>query len=122
MRISPDRHSWKIRFGLIALAMMVGGMARADAAEDRSAAAARGRIVATRVCSGCHDVSDEARPAPVRRPGVPPALLTVAASPNLDARLLEAFLWFPHGEMDNLIMTRRETADVAAYVLSLRRP
>ncbi len=95
--------------------------APAGAAEDRSAAARNGKVVATRVCAGCHDVSDDMKAAAGRRPGEPPAFLTVATSEKLDADLLAAFLWFPHGEMDNLVMTRREADDVAAYIMSLRR-
>lgn len=101
--------------------VLVSGGAPALGAEDRSASAANGKTVATRVCAGCHDVSDDLKAAPNRRPGVPPPFLTVAASPDLNAVELGKFLRFPHGEMDNLVMTRRESDDVVAYIMSLRR-
>ena len=91
------------------------------AAGDRNASATNGKKVATRVCAGCHDVSDDLNAATVRRPGVPPPLLTVAASPDLSATELGKFLRFPHGEMDNLVTTRRESDYVVAYIMSLRR-
>ena len=106
---------------VLAVAVAALGGPPAFAAEDRSGSATNGKAVATRVCAGCHDVSDDLKAAGARRPGVPPPFLTVAGSPALNAGKLGEFLRTPHGEMDNLVMTRRESDDVVAFIMSLRR-
>jgi mono/diheme cytochrome c family protein len=90
-------------------------------AADRSAAAAKGKAAAAKACAGCHDISDDLKAAPDRRPGMPPSFLTIAESRTLDAARLGAFLRTPHGEMDHLLITRHEIDEVVAYIMSLRR-
>lgn len=81
-----------------------------------------GKNVASNLCAGCHDVSDDYRAPPPRVPGQPPAFITVASSPHLDMTNLIRFVRFPHGEMDNVVLTRKETDAVVGYILSLKRP
>lgn len=81
-----------------------------------------GRNVASNLCVGCHDISDEYRAPPPRVPGAPPAFITVASDPRLDMKRLTQFVRFPHGEMDNVVLTRKETDAVVGYILSLKRP
>lgn len=81
-----------------------------------------GKNVAGNLCAGCHDVSDDYRAPPARVPGAPPAFITVAADPRLDLARLTRFVRFPHGEMDNITLTRNDTQAVVAYILSLKRP
>ncbi len=101
--------------------MLVFAGLASHAAPCLAADAANGKKVAKLVCAGCHDISDDLKAAPARQPGVPPAFLTVAAQRNLDADRLLKFLSFPHGEMDNLVMTRQETRDVVGYIMGLSR-
>ena len=82
---------------------------------------AAGKKVAHAVCAQCHDVSDDPRPLPRREKGMPPAFIAVAQDPALTDERLREFLHLPHGEMDHLLITRKDADDVTAYVLSLRR-
>lgn len=81
-----------------------------------------GKNAAGNLCAGCHDVSDEYRAPPPRVAGMPPAFITVAASPRVDVKRLTQFVRFPHGEMDNVVLTNREADAIVAYILSLKRP
>lgn len=77
-----------------------------------------GRILANRVCAGCHLVSDRQIQAPVD--GVP-SFASIAREPSVTAIGLRAFLQTPHPPMPDLHLAQRETDDVISYILSLRR-
>ena len=105
----------------MALALVITGISQASAADAPRNTAGVARNVVQNICSRCHDTSPELKKVPPRQPGVAPAFLTVAADPKMDRDHLLKFLKFPHGDMDNVFLTGRETNDVADYILNLRR-
>ena len=109
---------------MAALAAMFALGACVHGAEPQEQAGSNriGKNVARNLCIGCHDISDEYRAPPPRVPGAPPAFITIASAPRLDMKHLTQFVRFPHGEMDNVMLTRKETQAVVAYILSLKRP
>jgi mono/diheme cytochrome c family protein len=79
--------------------------------------AASGRQVATRLCSSCHRVlpmtfSDDADP---------PSFQSVADLPSTTGYSLNVFLHSNHNNMPDLILSTSESADVIAYILSLKK-
>ena len=93
----------------------------ADAAEKKSGEANVALNVIGNICTRCHDTSPTLKTVPQRMPGVAPSFLTVAADPKIDRERLIKFLKFPHGDMDVIFLTRKETEGVADYILSLRQ-
>lgn len=91
----------------------------ASAAEAPRAANPAARNVALNICARCHDISVDAKTAQ-RVTGAAPAFVTVAADPQMNRDRLLKFLRFPHGEMDNVFLTRRETEGVVDYILNMR--
>jgi len=79
-----------------------------------AADAERGRQLAYRACSDCHQVS------PKFPAGIPPApaFALIAKSKQFRAKQ-ERLLWEKHGSMPNFALTADEAADVAAYIRSL---
>ena len=75
-----------------------------------------GREVATSLCIRCHQIDGAGRD-PAR---VPPGFGAVAEMASQTALSLRVFLQTPHGEMPRYQLTRDETDDVIAYILSLR--
>jgi len=66
----------------------------------------------------CHVVGPEEE-AP-RTLDIAPAFRAVANTPGMTATALRVFLTSSHPKMPNLILERGQTADVIAYILSLR--
>lgn len=73
-----------------------------------------GRALAERWCAACHVVSAEQTTVVE---GAAPTLAAIAASRTDEALL--AFLADPHPPMAPLGLTRREAAEIVAYVRSL---
>lgn len=97
------------------LAVALGGPAMAQGAAGGDVA--RGLTIARTWCANCHVV--EARPASAAADSVP-GFPAIAARPNLTAAGLTTYLAEPHGRMPNLTLSRNDTADLVAYILSLR--
>jgi mono/diheme cytochrome c family protein len=85
---------------------------------DVDPAAYRGAAVAGQVCAQCHDVGGGAPPVIVI-PGAT-AFVEVARRPETTAETLTAWLRASHPSMPNYIFGEKETADIVAYVMSLR--
>ena len=76
----------------------------------------RGRKIANRVCSICHQVS------PNMPPGVSPAPAFASIAKSRQFRAKQAtFLWEAHGTMPHLALDADDAADLAAYIRSLAR-
>jgi mono/diheme cytochrome c family protein len=85
-------------------------------AQDGDVAA--GHAFAREACNACHMV--EAKQRKPRRIVIGPAFRDIASTRGMTATALRVFLATSHPKMPNLILTSEETADVIAYILSLR--
>jgi mono/diheme cytochrome c family protein len=82
-----------------------------------AADADNGERLAQRWCAACHVVApaqtstttDQAPPFPV-----------IAKMPGFDAAKIALFLLDPHPKMPNLGLSRKEAADLAAYIATLK--
>jgi mono/diheme cytochrome c family protein len=78
--------------------------------------AERGRQLAERWCASCHVVGPGQREASADVP----TFASIARREDLPESLLAAFLSTPHPPMPNIALSRQETADVSAYIGTLR--
>lgn len=109
----------RILFGAPAMLALAVTMAAAVAAEPPGDPA-NGRELAGRLCASCHLVAPE-QPGPT--PDAVPSFMAIAARPDAsENRILAALLSPPHPAMPSPPLARRQMSDVAAYILSLRRP
>ena len=101
---------------------MVAGVLAVSAcaanAQDAPGNPEAGRVFARHVCSPCHAVTAEQ--ASQRTIAIGPDFQTIANGSGITATALHAFLQTPHPKMPNLILTPEQSADVIAFVLSLR--
>jgi mono/diheme cytochrome c family protein len=82
-----------------------------------AADADNGERLAQRWCAACHVVTpaqtstttDQAPPFPV-----------IAKMPGFDAAKIALFLLDPHPKMPNMGLSRKEAADLAAYIATLK--
>ena len=100
----------------IVLAAVLAIAALRAQAQDGDVAA--GHAFAREACNACHMV--EAQPRKPRRIVIGPAFRDVANTRGITATALRVFLTTSHPKMPNLILNSEETADVIAYILSLR--
>ena len=81
-----------------------------------AADATNGDRLAHRWCQPCHVVaSDQRRPT-----GEAPPFSEIAKRPDFDAAKLAMFLLDPHPKMPNMNLSRNESADLAAYIATLK--
>jgi mono/diheme cytochrome c family protein len=102
----------------LVLASILAASASAANAQDTSGNPEAGRVFARRVCSSCHAVTAEQ--ASQRVLAIGPDFQTIANTPGMTTTALRAFLQTPHPKMPNLILTPEQSADVIAFLLSLR--
>ena len=76
-----------------------------------------GRQVATKLCSSCHRVL----PMILADKANPPSFQSVADLPSTTGLSLNVFLHSNHRNMPNLILSRAESDDLIAYILSLKK-
>lgn len=76
-----------------------------------------GHRLARMWCSACHQVES---PAVGTSRDTPPSFTAVARMPSTTSISLTVFLSTPHPAMPNFSLSRKEIADVSAYILSLR--
>ena len=87
-------------------------------AQDYSGRPEAGRVYAREVCSPCHAVTAEQTSQ--RTIAIAPDFQTIAKTSGMTATALRAFLQTPHPKMPNLILSPEQSADVIAFLLSLR--
>jgi mono/diheme cytochrome c family protein len=102
----------------VMFASILAASTSAANAQDTSGNPEAGRVYARRVCSPCHAVTAEQ--ASRRTITIGPDFQTIANTSGITATALRAFLQTPHPKMPNLILTPEQSADVIAFVLSLR--
>jgi len=76
-----------------------------------------GRVIAEQWCSSCHLVDHQQNRVPN---DAIPSFRAVANMKSTTMISLSVFLQTPHQPMPNFMLSRREIADVSAYILSLR--
>ena len=103
---------------VVMLAGVLAGSASAANAQDTLGNQEAGRVYAREVCSPCHAITAEQ--ASQRTIAIAPDFQTIANTPGMTATALRAFLQTPHPKMPNLILTPDQSADVIAFLLSLR--
>lgn len=105
---------FRLVLGLLAIAatLIAADAGRAQVVGDVHA----GREVATSLCVQCHQIESANRD-----PGrIPPDFGAIADMASQTALSLRVFLQTPHGGMPRYQLTRDETDDVIAYILSLK--
>ena len=103
---------------IVILAGILTASAYTANAQDASGNPEAGRLYAREVCSPCHALTAEQ--ASQRTIAIGPDFQTIANTSGITATALRAFLQTPHPKMPNLILTPEQSADVIAFVLSLR--
>jgi mono/diheme cytochrome c family protein len=79
--------------------------------------AQNGERLALQWCASCHLVAPTQRQASA----AVPSFAEIAKRPRFNAAQLALFLLDPHPVMPNLALTRREAADLAAYIAQMRK-
>src|SRR5215467_10832013 len=93
-------------------------LAIAIIAQPAVAADARnGEQIARRWCVSCHVVAADQREVT----GEAPPFASIATRPGFDAARIAMFLLDPHPKMPDMSLTRKEAADLAAYIATLAR-
>jgi cytochrome c2 len=82
--------------------------------------AAAGHSFASEACKSCHVVDPEEKSP--RNLAIAPSFRDIANTPGMTATALRVFLISSHPKMPNLILKPQQTADVIAYIISLREP
>jgi mono/diheme cytochrome c family protein len=76
-----------------------------------------GEVLARRWCAACHVVADDQ----THGTDNVPTFAAIAAKPGFNATRVAAFLRDPHPKMPDMQISGPESADLAAYIASLRK-
>ncbi len=76
----------------------------------------QGETLARRWCTGCHLVATDQKAATTDAP----PFASIARRPDFDPAKIEFFLRDPHPKMPNMTLSRAESADIAAYIATLK--
>jgi mono/diheme cytochrome c family protein len=79
--------------------------------------AMNGERLALQWCASCHVVA----PAQQQATAAVPTFAEIARRPGFNAAQLALFLLNPHPVMPNMALTRKEAADLAAYIAAQRK-
>jgi mono/diheme cytochrome c family protein len=79
---------------------------------------AAGKATAVKWCASCHLVEEGQAAAPAA--GVP-SFAAIAAKPDQTAERIAGAIVVPHPPMPDLQLSRQQIADLAAYILTLRK-
>ena len=107
-----------MKSALILVTAAVLTLAHAEAG-DMKGDTRKGRELAQTECSQCHRVTRAAVPPGILYTG--PAFSDVANSARITPTSLFVFLRSSHPPMPNIALSQQETADLVAYIISLRR-
>ena len=106
----------QLRSALIAASVLgVPFNAAAERPEQFVADAARGELVAVKLCSSCHIVRAD------QTSGVVAGVPSFRAMTKLPRQRINRQLITPHAPMPNMQLTLKEIADILAFVEALRR-
>lgn len=99
------------------LALLAAGALMLAQSSSLAADPAHGLALARQWCAACHVVSADQRRASVDAP----PFATIARLPNFSAEGIAFFLLDPHPKMPDLLLTRAEAEDIAAYIATLKK-
>jgi mono/diheme cytochrome c family protein len=100
------------------LALTASAIAAVAAQAQQAGDAQKGSLLAHEVCAECHAVGQQDPRSPNPRS---PTFATVAATPGMSEAALNAILHTSHRSMPNIVLDAGQTADVTAYILSLKK-
>jgi mono/diheme cytochrome c family protein len=69
-----------------------------------------------RWCSECHAIG----PASGKTRGLP-TFASISAKKNVSSEMIASFLRLPHATMPNLPLSRKDTEDIAAYIMGMKK-
>jgi mono/diheme cytochrome c family protein len=95
----------------LAAALALAGSLGAACAQN----AENGRHLSERWCAECHAIG----PAPAKPKAQ--SFASIAAKENITAQMIVSFLRLPHATMPNVPLTRNDTQDIAAFVMSMKK-
>ena len=95
----------------------LGAIANSAHAQTTAANAAQGRVLADKLCKGCHVTAADTEGV-VINPDVP-SFAAIARRPGIDAELLAGRVIIPHPPMPDTHLTVTELRDIIAYILSM---
>ena len=105
---------WAAAVATVLLALGAGAQVM-----ERSGDIQSGRKLALAECRACHQVG--AAPERLRIPGGPPSFYDIANMASTTPTSLYVFLHTSHPSMPNFLLDKKESDDVIAFILSLRR-
>lgn len=97
---------------VVALVLLAGPIAAADLPGDPRI----GQRLAQDICAECHAVASD-QPDP----GIGPTFAEAVDHPSVTEMSLRAFLQTAHATMPDIRLSRDETDDIVAYLLTLRQ-
>jgi mono/diheme cytochrome c family protein len=77
-----------------------------------------GETIARMSCSSCHEIGSRRASSF----GLAPSFVKIANTRGMTQTSIEVFLSTPHEVMPNYSLSWKEIRDVAAYIVSLRKP
>jgi mono/diheme cytochrome c family protein len=93
-----------------------GATATSGLAQEGSSSIASGRKIAETWCAACHEI-DLRRP---EKATAAPSFAQIARLPSTTPLALRVFLQTSHQAMPNYQLTRQESDDIIAFILSLK--
>lgn len=96
----------------LAIALALLGTTAAAWGQDT----ANGRRLAERWCAACHATGT----TPTRFHRAQP-LAAIAARQDVSAEMITSFLLLPHATMPNLPLRRQDAADIAAFIMEMKK-
>lgn len=97
-------------------ALCLASLADAAMAQPPKPDPVKGRDLAQRLCSNCHDIGNGAGTARVE----PPSFQAIARRPGQTAEGLAGKIIIPHPEMPTVPITLSEIRDIVGYIESLK--
>ena len=92
-------------------------LATASAAAQDAGNPVAGQGLARQWCAECHDIGAAGAQAPTRGP----PFEDIARMPSTTGLALSVFLRSPHATMPNITLTKAQSDDLVAYILSLAK-
>lgn len=107
-----------MRFYMLAMLTLFAS-ASLSQAQLTGPSAKDGKAIAEKLCISCHIVGTETPEGTVLADV--PTFVSIANKPNQTAEAIAGKIVMPHPPMPQLHMTREQIADLATYILSLKK-